>query len=44
MIRGTTPTLELNVDGIDLTAFKKIVLLTDDSGNAILAEWSYQIK
>ena len=26
MIRGTTPTLELNVDGIDLTAFKKIVV------------------
>lgn len=35
MIRGTTPTLELNVDGIDLTAFKKIVVTLQQQGTII---------
>jgi len=35
MIRGTTPTLELNVDGIDLTAFKKIVVTLQQQGVVI---------
>jgi hypothetical protein len=29
---------------INISSDSDVVLFTDDSGNAILAEWSYQIK